>query len=253
MVLTSHSAHAYPDLSLGGGYTRDCETAATVESDGTYKHTCRSGPRAELSLDLFGGEGSKAVADPPEIKTKKKSTSGGGSWGGNWGGAAGFQVVAIIVVAILIAYVTYGLIMAIIAMLSWQRSYGFYYAEDYFPDSDTSIDGTPLPTSVRRWGVKASFFPFESVALKLHMGAGPASFVARTDGDARTYRDGFSSKIGIGFAPRPGENGIYVSAETEYLTAYARTFKELKENNQPKNKPEYRATTSGLVGFTFAL
>lgn len=256
LILSGQSAHAYPNLSLGAGYTSDCETGFTVREDGSIRHTCREGPRAEAAFDLFGGERSETAAKSSSKKSTGTSNAGGSFWhygggGGSWGKAD--EALAIIFIAILIVFVTYGLILGIISLLSSQKSFGFYYAEDYFPKADTELDGKPIPASVRRWGVQASFFPFESFSFRIHMGAGPASFAARSPGAERTYRDGFSSKIGLGFAPRPGESGFYVSGETEYLTVYSRTFKNFLENSLPTKKPEYRATTSGMLGFTIAI
>jgi len=259
LVATSRQGLAYPNLSLGAGYTSDCETSYTVRADGSLDHTCREGPRAEALIDLFGGEGS-TPGKPGKVRASTSSPKKSGSGGSvNWldaidlkGGGVGGEILAIIIIIALIVLVTYGLIMGIAAFFSSEKSVGFYYAEDYFPKAMTNADGEGLPGSLRRWGAQVSFFPSENFSFRMHMGAGPASFLPRTDNEDSNYRDGFSSKIGLGFAPHPGESGFYLTGEAEYLTIYARTFKDLLNNALPTKEPEYRATTTGMLGYTFA-
>ncbi len=68
----------------------------------------------------------------------------------------------------------------------------------------------------------------------------------------RDYRDGFSTKVGLGVVPPRDSSGPFLVYEAEYLTLYSRTFSQWLKNAVPSRLPDYRVNNAIMGGLSAA-
>lgn len=263
LVLLPGRAHAYPNVWLGAGYASNC----------LIGDECRRGARGELSLDLTGWERSKVTGGGGSTKASSTGKGNAGLFDGNCGsgncslpsGGGGGDALALIAVILLAALIAYGLYLGVAALFSSEISLNVYYSQDSLAPPGVKLTDKEMHDIVRRWGLRSSFYPSQDWPLRLHFGAGPASSLTRQRVDEATgqadeatedseikreYRDGFASHMGVGLTPRPGNSGMFLVYEAEYLTLASRTIKDVLKDNKPTRLPQYgvgRALTTGFV------